>query len=383
METQELLKHRMLKFRKIGGFQEGIPVDPKKKFNMKKKDEPVAGKTSNEELEGEVEELKQQILKAKDSSTTPSDVALNAMIEKLKREIDHEFSEAAKAMGLQDRFAALQEEFLRANSQDQLMHPVLMDKITKLKSEFNQGLAAAPNYGSLKYKLDMLNEFAKAKSLSEKKHKAVTLKQEINKKFNEVLSRPDIKEKVEALEAEVRDSGLSNFGDLDGELKEKIVKMKKEIESELINVLKSLGLDVEAVKLKAKELSEQTSFSNFRGKMENLNEEINKKIGDIANSSELKDMIELLKLEIAKTGKTPDVASKHKIEALEQQIKQRLSEAINSSELKNKHEELMAEVSEGTKSAGGLDGSLKNEYDSTKYDESRVEINVGANRSFA
>ncbi|KAJ0088046.1 hypothetical protein Patl1_31713 [Pistacia atlantica] len=374
MDTQQLLKHRMLKFRKIGGFQEGIPIDPERKVNMKKKEEPIVGRASNEELEGEVEHLKQQILKAKESSTTPPEVALNQMMEKLQREVDHEFSEAVKAIGLQDRFAMLREEFFSANSRDQLMHPGLMDKIAKLKDELNQCLSAAPNYGSLKYKLDMLKEFSKAKSLSESKSKASTLKQEINEKFKEIISRPDIKEKMEALKAEVQESGVSNLGDLDEEVKERIVSVKQEIESELTNVLKSMGLEVEAVKSKAKELSEETSFSNLKGKMDNLNEEINKKIENVINSSDLKDMIELLKLERAKAGKTLDMTSKNKIEALEQQIKQKISEAISSSELKEKHEELMAEISETTESVGGLDESSK--IESSKYDESRVEINV-------
>ncbi|KAH9736332.1 Acetyl-coenzyme A carboxylase carboxyl transferase subunit alpha [Citrus sinensis] len=378
MDTQELLKHRNLKFRKIGGFQEGIPIDPKKKVNMKKKEGPIASKTSKEKLEDEVEKLKQQILKAKESSTKPPDAALNVMIQKLKKEVDHEFSEAAKAMGMQEKFATLRAEFSKGNSRDQLMDPILMDKITELKNEFNQGLASAPNYASLKYKLDMLKEFSNAKSLLDSKNKAAKLKQEINKKFEEVICRPDIKEKMEAIKAKLQDSGASSFSDLEDDLKEKLVETKKEIESELIDGLESLGLDVEVVKSKAKELSEQTSFSNFRSKMENLNEEINKKIEDVINSSDLKDMIELLKLEIAKAGKKPDVKSKSKIQALEQQIKQRLSEAINFSELKEKHEELMAEISDATKSPGGLDGGVNNEHakdDSSKYDESRVEIN--------
>ncbi|GAV68539.1 ACCA domain-containing protein [Cephalotus follicularis] len=57
MNIEELLKHRMLKFRKIGGFQEGVPVDPIKKVNMKKKEEPIVRRTS-QELEGEVAKLK-------------------------------------------------------------------------------------------------------------------------------------------------------------------------------------------------------------------------------------------------------------------------------------------------------------------------------------
>ncbi|NP_001295636.1 acetyl-coenzyme A carboxylase carboxyl transferase subunit alpha, chloroplastic [Jatropha curcas] len=386
MDTEELLKHRMLKFRKIGGFQEGIPIDPKRKINMKKKEEPVAGKTPVLELEGEVEKLKQQISKAKESSSKPPELALNEMIEKLKREIDLEFSEAVKAMGFKDRFATLREEFLKANSQDQLMHPGLMDKIEKLKNEFTQGLSAAPNFPSLKYKLDMLKEFSKAKNISEKNSKGLTLKQEINKKLKEVMDQPDMKEKMEALEAEVLRSGAYNEGELDEETRERIMSMRREIELELANVFKSLGLEVEIVKSKAKELGEQTPLLDFKAKVENLKEQTNKKIEGLINSSDFKNMIELLKLEVAKAGNKPDVTSKNKIEALEHQIKQRLSSAINSTELKEKHEELKVEIFEAAEFAAGLDGSLKNDDSRegvSKHDESRVEINLGANRTFA
>ena len=375
MDTEELLKHRMLKFRKLGGFQEGVPVDPKKKVNMKKKEQTVRS-TLKAELEGEVEKLKQQILKAKESSNKPPELALKDMIEKLKKEVDHEYSEAIKAVGLKDRLEMLREEVSKVNSRNQLMNPVIMDKIEKLRHEFNQSLSAAPNYTTLKYKLDMLKEFSKAKSLSE----AATLKQEVNKKFNEVMGRPEINEKLEAIKAEVQNSGSSSFVDLDQGLKDKILNMKKEIELEMINALKSLSLDVEVVKFNAKVLSERTSLSVFKNKVGNLNEEINKKIENVVNSSELKNMIESLKLEIAKAGKKPDIQSKSKIGALEQQIKQRLSEAISLSELKGKHEELKAEISEAIQSSAGTEGSLQKE---TKYEEPRLEINLGANRSFA
>ncbi|XVE76503.1 hypothetical protein DITRI_Ditri12bG0178800 [Diplodiscus trichospermus] len=373
MDTEQLLKHRMLKFRKMGRVQEGVPVDPKKKVNMKKKEEQTVRRTSNAELEGEVEKLKQQILKAKESSTKPPELALKDMIEKLKKEIDHEYSEAIKAMGLKDRLEMLREEVSKVNSRDQLMNPVVVDKIEKLKHEFNQSLSAAPNYTTLKYKLDMLKEFSRAKNLSE----AATLKQEVNEKFNEVMGRPEINEKLEALKDEVQNSGSSSFEDLDQGLKDKILNLKKEIELEMINALKSLSLDVEVVKSNAKVLSEQTSLSVFKDKVDNLNEEINKKIENFVNSSELKNMIELLKLEIAKAGKKPDVQSKNKIQALELQIKQKLSEAISSSELKEKHEELTAEISEAIQSSAG---TLQKE---TKYEEPRLQINLGANRSFA
>lgn len=382
MDTEQLLKHRMMKFRKIGGFQEGIPIDPKRKVNMTKKAEPIVGKTSEVELEGEVEKLKQQILKAGESSTKPPMLDMNEMLAKLKREVDLEYSEAVEAIGLKDKFVKLREEFSRAkNSQDQLIHLSLNEKFQKLSDELDQGLPEAPNYASLMYKLDMLKEISKAKTLAEKNDKAATLKPEINKRFKKVLDRPDVKEKIDALKFEVEKLG----GNLDDGLKKKIVQVKKEIELEMANTLKALNLDVELIEPKIENLGEQ-AFTDLKVKVEEFNEEINKKIEDVVDSSDLKNRISLLKLEIAKAGKTPSLESKKKIEALEQQIKNSLAEVIISSELKEKHEQLKTEISEATESSGVLDGSLNNNYsneDSSKYDNSKVGINVGANRSFA
>ncbi|KAE8678551.1 Acetyl-coenzyme A carboxylase carboxyl transferase subunit alpha [Hibiscus syriacus] len=361
MDTEELLKHRTHKFRKLGGFQEGIPLDPKKKVHMKKKEEQTVPRTSNAELEGEIEKVKQQILKSKESSSKPPELALKNVVEKLKKEVYHEYSEAVKYTGFKDRLEMLRGEVSKANSREQLMNPGLMDKIEKLKHELNQKLSAAPNYTILKHKLDMLKELSTAKSQS----KAVTMKQEVNKKFNEIMGRPKINEKLKALEAEVQKSGSSSFVDLDHGLKDKILNLKKEIELEMINALESLSLNVEAIKSNANSIS----LSIFKDKVDNLNEEINKKIQNVVDSSELKNMIELLKLEMAKAE---DIQSKSKIEALEQQIKQRLSEAISSSELKEKHEELKAEVSEAIKSSASGNGSLQKE---TKYVEPKLEMN--------
>ena len=373
LDTEALLKHRMMKFRKIGGFQEGIPIDPKKKKNMKPKEEPVHVKTPVVDLEGEVEKVKQQILKAKESSNEPPLVSLTETIEKLRKEVDTEFSEAVKALGLKERFATLREEFAKVNAQNQLLHPALKAKLDKLREEFNKGLLTAPNYEDLKYKLDMLKELSKAYDLAESNKKAAKLKQEVNKKFSEIMDREDVKEKVVALRVEVENSGLSKFDDLDDSLKEKIMELKKELEFEFIDVLKSLGLDVE---LKAKEPVEQTLPSEVKNKIEELNGEINERIESVINSTDLKDKIELLKLEIAKAGKTPDSAAKNRIMALEQQIKQSLAAAVESSNLKEKHEKLKAEISQTVGSNGSL---KKDDEDSFSFDASRV---VGANRTF-
>nr|POE46720.1 acetyl-coenzyme a carboxylase carboxyl transferase subunit alpha, chloroplastic [Quercus suber] len=379
MDTEELLKHRMHKFRKIGMFQEGLPVDSKKKVNMKMKEEPIV-RTSSVNIEDEVKKLMQQRLNAKESSVELPESALNEMIEKLEREVDRAYSEAVKAIGLKDRLVMLREEFSKIKLQDQLMPPALMDKIEKLKDEFAQGVSAAPNYETLKSRLDMLMELSKIKIDSANEKKYARLKQQVNKKFVEIMNRPDMKEKNKALEDEIESSGVSESQDLDPELKEKIVQRKKEIELEMVDAIKALGLDVAAVRPKAKEISEQIPI-DVKAKEKELNEEIKGEIENVIRSTDLKDKIEVLKLEVAKAGKTPNVASKNRIAALEQQIKGGLVEAMNSSNLKEKHEELQAEVSKVVESLENQnpkedppkeDGSLENqnpkEEDST-YDE--------------
>ncbi|KAG6595374.1 Acetyl-coenzyme A carboxylase carboxyl transferase subunit alpha, chloroplastic, partial [Cucurbita argyrosperma subsp. sororia] len=302
MDTEELLKHRMLKFRKIGGFQEGIPIERKRKVNMKKKEKPIRMK-SVQEPETKVKKVKQKSVKAKESSIGNSDLDLNKMIEKLNKEVDFEFSEAVKAMGLKDRLAALREEFSKAKSPDRLIQPALKDKIEKLSDEFNRGLSKAPNYENLKNKLEMLKNLSKSKALSVKDVKEETpLKQEINKKFAEVLGRSDVREKYEALRAEIANSGASTYMNLDPELQKKIDKVKMEIQGELSDALKSLGLDVEVLTSKAEGLSGQASLSLFKPKIKELNEEINQGIESVASRTDLKDKIELLKLENLQQG---------------------------------------------------------------------------------
>ncbi|XP_030537141.1 acetyl-coenzyme A carboxylase carboxyl transferase subunit alpha, chloroplastic [Rhodamnia argentea] len=373
MDTQELLKHRMLKFRKIGGFQEGIPVDPKRKVNMKNKEEPLLGKISDAELESEVEKLKQKIANAKESSAEASDSGLDELIEKLKKEVDHEYSEAVKALGLDERMSMLREEFVKAKQQEQPLHPILMDKIDKLNKEFNEGLPGAPNYDSLKSKLDMLNELSKVKNAE----KVASQKEEINRKLKELLERPDLKEKVEALKAEIEDSGATSPGDVDQGLMEKILNLKKEIDMEMANVLESFGLHVEAIKPTSTDISPEISV-----KVGNLTKEINNKIEEVVHSSDLKNMMEMLKVEIENAGKVPDSSSKSKIDALQQQIKQRLFEAINSSpELRKRCEELTVEIPEVMESTGESNGRLKSSSgeESPKHEESRIGANAGAN----
>nr|AAF89548.1 carboxyl transferase alpha subunit [Glycine max] len=280
MNTEELLKHRMLKFRKIGGFQEGIPIDPKRKANMKKRDLSIA-KIPDAELEVEVEKLKQQVLEAKESSPVPPKLDLDEMLKQLAREVGLEYSEAVKATGLTDSLLKLREEVSKANADSQIVDPLLKDKIEKLRVEFEQQLRAAPNYGRLQNKFKYLSELCKVKLLSDanKDNQAVTFKQELEKKVDNALNDPKIRETFEALKAEIKGAGASSASDLDDELKKKIVGFMIEL----------------------KEVKE-------------VKEVIENQIESLVNSSDdIKSKILQLKLELPKAGETPDSESNNRI----------------------------------------------------------------------
>ncbi|KAF8085298.1 hypothetical protein N665_0672s0014 [Sinapis alba] len=366
MSGEELLKHRMAKYRKIGVFIEGVPVEPEKKVNMKRRD---AVASTSLKLEGEVEKLREQILKAKETSSEEevelSSEVLNEMIEKLKSEIDEEYTKAAKAMGLEERLTATREEFSKANAEEHLMHPVLIEKIEKLKEEFNTRLSEAPNYENLKAKLETLKDFSRAKAASD----AASVKKELNKRFQEAVSRPEVREKVEAVKAEVASSGASSFEELSDELKEKVLMTKREVEAEMVVVLKSIGLELEAVKPNLKDVIAEESLvpnENIQEKLEKLNQEITEKIEEVVRTPEIKSMVELLRVETAKASQTPDdnTQGSQKIEALEQQIKQKIADALSMSGLQEKQEELEKELAAARElAAEDSDESVKEDDD--------------------
>lgn len=347
MGTEELLRHRMLKFRKIGGFQEGLPVDPERKVNMKRKEEPRPGLISDKALQGEVNKLKQQIMKAKETSSVAPDMDQNGLIEKLQREINYEFSEAAKALGIEDKLSKMREEFAKAENEE--LTPDQIESLESLKNEFNENLENAPNYGRLKYKLGLLKEISEAKTFAENYKKTLPLKAKVNEKFKEVLENSTLKQKIEELKEEIEKSGVSDIELFDKELKEKVLEIREEVESEFVNALESSGVHV------ASRVG-QSSMSIIKAKVEELNAEINEIIQDIIESTpELKSRIEMLKFEVMKNKSAPSEESKEKIETLEQQIKQGVADVLSSAAIKDKYERLQAELAELN---GGSDGSL-------------------------
>lgn len=365
MDTDTLLKHRAQKFRKLGGFQEGIPIDPKRKVNMKKKEEPIIpiSKTSESELRDEVEKVKQQVMEASKTSTRKSpETGLKEMVEKLKREIDYEYDEAAKALGMEEKLLMLREEVAKGrNLNDQFAQSAMKEKIEQLKSEFAKNLPSSPNYPSLISKIEMMKELSKAFNLSNKGTNKDALRLEINKRFGEFMNRPDVKQKVEALKAEITRSGAPDLDSIP-ELKQKAIQLNEELDLEFKAILKSLELEV------------IPSNQEALGKMKAFNEEVHMIIEDvISSSSDLKEKMELLKTEVEKHGNSPNVESKTKITGLIAEIKQAINEAMSIPELKEKHERLTAEILESS------NGSLDKEDE--EEEESQVKVNQDTNRS--
>lgn len=172
-----------------------------------------------------------------------------------------------------------------------------------------------------------------------------TLKEEINKKFKEVLNQSGMMEQIESLRKEIDESGISSFAELNGELKEKLLQLKEETESKFEETLKSLGLHIKP-----------PPYKYAKNRFDQLNEEIRLVIEAMIDSSNSKNKIEELKSEAAKAVNAPDSESKSKIPVLKQQIRQSITETISSSGLKDKYVKLMAEISEIVKSPEGVDG---------------------------
>lgn len=174
MNTDELLRHRMLKYRSIGGFQEGIEVEAQRKRNMKLSE----ANTSNAlDLESEIETLRKRILEAK----KPSDLTTDPTIEKLRKDLDQEMTKAFISMGMQDKIASLKLELSRAPDRppNQQLSQGLKEKADKIIQEFKHNLSKPGAYIRLKQKLLKLSTVDR---LIEQRENAEKLKREINQK---------------------------------------------------------------------------------------------------------------------------------------------------------------------------------------------------------
>ncbi|XP_059651439.1 acetyl-coenzyme A carboxylase carboxyl transferase subunit alpha, chloroplastic-like [Cornus florida] len=319
MDAEELLHHRMLKFRSlgVGGFRESIQVDPERKRNMKLSD---ANTPETADIELELQNLKKKILESKG----PSDPITNQAIEKLKENVDREITEAFISMGLQDKIESLKLELSKAPNQP--LNRALKEKADKIMQEFNQNLSPPGAYLGLKEKLEKLNMVWRLIELKEKSEK---LKKAINQKVP-----ADIKAKMELLKK--AQEKLSKGDPLDKNLAKEVERTKKELEE----VLKSANLEIVGVtKRKVGSLP-----PGLEEKMVKPNIEISKEIERAINVAGLGGKIEELKAEVA-IGSSSDVLKK-----LESEIKEGIIAAMDVTALKEKVENLEAELASSAKS---------------------------------
>lgn len=311
MDTEELLRHRMLKFRSIGGVEEGKPVEPERKRNMKPSDASILNAA---DVESDLEKLKKKILEA----TVPSDPLTEQAIEKLKEDVDKEVTRAFISMGLQEKLESLKMELSRAPD-DQPLNRNIKEKADKLMQEFKQNLSRPGAYLGLKQKLEKLSMVSR---LVELKDKGEKLKSQINQKIP-----AEVKAKLEQLET--AQENLSKGDPLDKDLVAEAVKAK----NELMEVLKSANLEIVGVTKR----KVAKAPAELQEKIINVNKEIGGEIERIIDVAGLRGKIEELKAEMAEGSSSP------KAQKLEADVKEGILAALNNTALKEKVDELRRE----------------------------------------
>ncbi|KAL4557863.1 hypothetical protein LXL04_036057 [Taraxacum kok-saghyz] len=214
LNTEDLLKHRAAKFRDIGGFQEGFPVDPEKKVNMKQKEE------LNAEIEG-LNEKFQQVMENPDLKKKLE--GLNAEIEKLGVEgLDEDLKER-----MMEIKAEVEAEFLKgleasgvhvSSRVGQTSMEIVKAKVDELNAEISQIiLDVIESTPELKSKIEMLKiEVMKDKKApsQESKDKIRELEIEVKEGVADVMSSAAVKEKYERLQAELKELSGGSDGSL-------------------------------------------------------------------------------------------------------------------------------------------------------------------------
>lgn len=281
MDKKELLNHRRLKFRSIGGIQEGIAVDPEKKRHMKPSDNNMP-KTAD--MESELENFK-KILEAGPSDHTNID-----LIEKLKPDVNQEIDRALISMGLQEKIESIKSELSKApNPTDQPPDRNLKEDMDAIMQEFKHKLSQPEAYLGLKYKLGKLNLTSRLIEIIEKSD---TLKAEINQKIP-----AEIKEKMELLKK--AQENLSKGDPTSKDLVEEAERAKKELEE----VLKSANLEIVVV-TKRKPASPSP---DLRKKIVDVNKGIEHEIERVIDEAGLRYKLKQLKAEIAKGSSSKDI----------------------------------------------------------------------------
>lgn len=315
MDKEELLHHRKLKYRYIGGFQEGVPVEPERKRNMKLSE---VNKPMTDDIELELENLKKKILE----SNSATDPISGQAIEKLKQDLDQEITNAFISMGLQEKLESVKLELSKASNDHPNKPPNrhLKEKVDQIMQEFQHNLARPGAYLGLKQKLEKLNMVGK---LIERKEKSEKLKAEINQKVPD-----ELKAKMKLLK-DAREK-LSKGEATDKDLAEQTERAKQE----LVEFLKSVGLEIVGVTKR----NVAPPPPSLQEKITKVNKEIAEEIERVINVAGLGDKVEELKSEIARGS------SSEKIEKMQADIKKEILAALDAMTCKEKFENLRVEL---------------------------------------
>ncbi|KAJ6872786.1 acetyl-coenzyme A carboxylase carboxyl transferase subunit alpha [Populus alba x Populus x berolinensis] len=315
MDKEELLHHRKLKYRYIGGFQEGVPVEPERKRNMKLSE---VNKPMTDDIELELENLKKKILE----SNSATDPISSQAIEKLKQDLDQEITNAFISMGLQEKLESVKLELSKASDDHPNKPPNrhLKEKVDQIMQEFQHNLARPGAYLGLKQKLEKLNMVGK---LIERKEKSEKLKAEINQKVPD-----ELKAKMKLLKD--AQEKLSKGEATDKDLAEQTERAKQE----LIEFLKSVGLEIVGVTKR----NVAPPPPSLQEKITKVNKEIAEEIERVINVAGLGDKVEELKSEIARGS------SSEKIEKMQAEIRKEILAALDAMTCKEKLENLRVEL---------------------------------------
>ncbi|GAV76465.1 ACCA domain-containing protein [Cephalotus follicularis] len=315
MDVEDLLRHRRLKYRSIGGFQEGVMIEPERKRNMKSSDVNVLNAA---DIDSELENLKKKFLEA---NVLPEPITSQA-IKKLKEDVDQEITKAFISMDLKEKLESVKLEVSKAPSDppNQPLNQNLKDRADKLMQQFKQKLSRPGAYLGLKQKLEKLNIVNRLSELNAKRDK---LRLEINQKVSE-----ELKAKMEVLKK--AQEKFSKGYPLDKDLIEEVERAKKE----LVEVLRSNGLEIIGVTKR----KVATPTPELQEKIVNVNKEIYERIGNVIDVAGLNGKIEELKTEAVKGSNLAE------LEEIEAEIKERILSALEIRDLKEKVENLRVEL---------------------------------------
>ncbi|WOK94862.1 acetyl-coenzyme A carboxylase carboxyl transferase subunit alpha, chloroplastic-like [Canna indica] len=303
LDKDSLLSQRHSKFRVLGGFTEGEPVEPEKKRNMK---EEASISLVTGDIEMDIENLKKAAEESNGKSPTIKKLSKKDIIKKLSQDVEKEMANAFISMGLVEKLETLKMEL--SKSPDQIRNPVLKEKAERLAQEFKEKLYRPGSFMGLKQKLQMLSEVNKPKEQTEKE---VKLKKEVNEKLQEKLKEIEVFRKAR------EQLGKGQLLDQDQ------IKEVEKAKDELKQMLKSLDLEVVGFGKKL-----PTAPPGLEVAIKKADEVVKKEIAKAVEKAGLRSKIEELKSEIA------NGSDEEKIEKLEEQIREEIAAVIDFDELK-------------------------------------------------